>query len=208
MIFDREFDESLWLIVKNDRKNRMKVLEFIKSIPYEFILKIQNVLIEYNVYKLENEGVPFSDRKYRCFNGGLYVSNGDLYSFNVDIQNDSLFISRSTRRYARQFSDFSILLSSYKEDVNNYETQEIGKIFYDFHDKVSSPNDISFEMGDSIVYSSVKVPFGNLLFSNTNNGIIKFCGLDRDSIPADYNLECVENKLVRRRSFGKEKNDI
>lgn len=33
MIFDKDYDTSLWFILKSDEKNRKEIVEFIKEIP-------------------------------------------------------------------------------------------------------------------------------------------------------------------------------
>ena len=68
MIFNSEFDKSLWLMIKGDIKNRKKIVDFVKSIPYELILDIRDNLVEYDKYKMDNIGIDYDDREYRCFN--------------------------------------------------------------------------------------------------------------------------------------------
>ncbi len=41
MLFGKVYDDTLWLMLKADNKNREKIIEFIKELPEEVILKIR-----------------------------------------------------------------------------------------------------------------------------------------------------------------------
>ena len=55
MLFDKNFDKSLWLLIKGDRRNRGKIVDFVKSLSNEFIVMIQEGLLEYEKYKKDFE---------------------------------------------------------------------------------------------------------------------------------------------------------
>ena len=76
MIFDEEFDQSLWCIIKGDKKNRNKIVNFIKELPQEFIEMIRNGIEEYR--KIED---PFESDE-EIF-GEYETQNNVIYHFDI-----------------------------------------------------------------------------------------------------------------------------
>jgi hypothetical protein len=56
MIFDKDYDASLWFILKSDAKNRKEIVEFIKEIPEELLEKIKE-----SINKAKKEEFDFQD---------------------------------------------------------------------------------------------------------------------------------------------------
>lgn len=212
MIFDNNYDRVLWLIIKNDKSNRDRIISFIKSIPEDFVIRIQNTLVEYNKYKLDNENIPFYKREYRSFHFEMNYGEEYLYSFNVDIENDCLYVSRNRLRCAAYFSDFKLILKNY--DSNNKElfmTQEIGGISYDHGNNFVSPGVVYSGSCTDIGYSVMNILCNNLLLlSSDNKGNFRMCGINNREIPILEGREDINSKLVRRRkrNTGKDKYDI
>ena len=94
MIFSNNYDKILWLILKNDKINRERILEFIENIPLEFLENIKDSIREYEEYKLDN---CFSKKK-KNFYGEYYIGCKYLYHFNIDKDCDTLFVGRHTNR--------------------------------------------------------------------------------------------------------------
>lgn len=64
MIFDKDYDASLWCIVKADRKNRKEIMDFINEIPEELL---ENIRI--SIEKLKKGEFIFDGETsdfYRC----------------------------------------------------------------------------------------------------------------------------------------------
>ena len=189
MIFNCEFDKSLWLMIKGDIKNRRKIVDFVKSIPYDFILSIRDSLIEYDKYKIENVGISFDDREYRCFDKQMYNNVGELYSFNIDVRKDTLSIARSiyVMGLGTYYKDFSIELVNINKDLNLSKINDIGKVCY----LMNGVNDLK-----KIGYGIMDIGLSNVLMSSLNNDIYRFCGFV--NVDKDINLE-LDSKLIRIR---------
>ena len=48
MIFDREIDETLSIILNNNCKNSLEIAKFIKNLPQDFILLIREKICSLN----------------------------------------------------------------------------------------------------------------------------------------------------------------
>lgn len=107
MIFDKEFDKVLCLILQGDKENRDKILEVIDSIPIDLYCQIKNALLKYHDY--EDKNVDIHDRETFCLTGEYMTDKQVKYSFSIDMLLHSLNISRD--------KDFTITL--YKEAIVN-----------------------------------------------------------------------------------------
>ena len=200
MIFNSEFDRALWLMVKGDIKNRRKIIDFIKSIPSELILSIRNSLLEYDKYKIENEGISHEDREYRCFNKQIYNSIGELYSFNIDIRSDILSITKSIYIMGAYYKSFSLELVNMDRSIELSKVIEIGNISYSVEGVRNLRN---------INYGIMDIGLINVLVSSVNNGVYSFCGFV--NVDKDINLKLDNNsgKLIRtKKNIGDEKINV
>jgi len=188
MIFNSEFDKSLWLMIKGDIRNRKKIVDFIKSIPDELILSIRDSLVEYDKYKKENEGISYDDREYICFNKQIYNKVGELYSFNIDIRKDMLSITKSIYVMGAYYKNFSIELVNMDRNIDLSKIIEIGRI-------CCSVNGVGLLKKTG--YAIMDFGLTNVLLSSINNDIYRFCkfvNVDKDiSLELDNNL----GKLIR-----------
>lgn len=177
MIFDRERDKILELIANNDLENQDKILNFINDIPVEFLIIIQKGIEEYNKY-IENKD---KNKKKKIFCGEYNVDNKYLYSFEID--NDILYVCRSSFKYGVYFRDFELRLGKYSPFE---KIQNIGGISIDYNVEtqpylyLKDYTDINYEIRNGF--------FGRVLCSKKNDGSRK--------------------KLVREKNIRKDKNDI
>ena len=201
MIFNNEFDKSLWLMMKSDIKNRKKIVDFIKSIPYELILSIRDNLIEYDKYKIDNMGIDFNNREYKCFNKQIYSSVGELYSFNIDVRRDTLSITKSIYVMGAYYKNFSIELMNINKNLNLSKINDIGVMCYST-DGVGNLKKVNYGFMDMGLF--------NVLLSSVNNDIYRFCGFV--NVDKDIDLELNNNveKLIRikKRNNGDEKLNV
>lgn len=192
-----EYDKALWLILKNDNRNKKKILEFIRTIPSEFIFNIQDSIKLYNMMK--NSDLSVDDLKTRNFNGEIYTGDGYFYSYSIDIEKDMLFIGRSIYENGAYYNDFRLSLNSVdlNIDKNNLVNYNIGGIL----------SASLFEERISINYNVSNTRLGSYLFKCINNEQYRLCGFLSRDIPDDYNLENFENRLVkiRKKYIGDEK---
>lgn len=192
MIFN-SFDRALWLILKNDKKNRKRILEFIRTIPNQFIMDIQKSIDEYNKYKINNIGIDEDDVNKRTFSGEIYTKDGYFYSYQIDTYKDMLFIGRSIYENGAYYNDFRLSLSSVDSNVNNLSNQNIGGIL----------SSSLFEERFSIDYSLFSSKIGILMLKFINNNNYRLCCILNRDIPDNYDLEEFENKFVRIKKIYK-----
>ncbi len=86
MIFDNDYDNSLWYIVKADKKNRKELVDFLKEIPEELFDIIRKAIKEINGGYLEDTNDPISFR-YKCKNSDFYYDcNIDSFDMGINIE--------------------------------------------------------------------------------------------------------------------------
>lgn len=126
MIFDRDYDASLWYIVKADRKNRKKISDFIKEIPEKLL---ENIRIA--IKKLKNGEFHFDEETsdfYRC------VSKNNprvYYYFQID-EDECLTITKSLYDGVNDDDLFELMLfpvsQEYANELENFEEEWIGTV--------------------------------------------------------------------------------
>ena len=196
MLFDNNFDKTLWLLIKSDRRNRGKIIDFVKSIPDEFILMIQEGLVEYEKYKLENDCISFDDREYRCFDNQMYNSMGELYSFNIDTKKDILSITKSIYILGAYYRNFNIKLKNLSNINDKSNMKDIGNMCYAI-DGVGNLRKISYDI--------MNIGLTNVLISSSNNDIYRLCGVVEIDKDIDLNLDNINGKLVRIKKIDNRK---
>lgn len=212
MVFDKNYDNTLWLVLMGDKNNRDVIMEFIKSIPANFLYTIQNTLLEYNRYLLENENVPVKDRSYRAFNGDIYGSDGYLYSFNIDISSNTLSLFRNAYRYGLYFNDFELVLFPYNmiSQLVDFSKCMIAELNYDY-DQINTGSQVLLGDCTNVYYNLVKLPFGSVL-SSLNNDLFLFKKrislVDTENIPVDYNVSDMNNDRINKLVKSKKKKSI
>lgn len=207
MIFNKDYDKMLWLILKNDKGNRERILEFIKSIPSDFLVKIQDTIKEYEEYKLSDD----KHLKMRNFNGKFYDGEKYLYHFSIDKDRDTLFVGRNAFKYGKIFNDFGLLLfnGSNVNQINTFDEYVIGNISFDY-ELINDGMRIVQGKYTFIDYKLLDVMLGKVIVTSNRDWIMfknRMVFVDINNVPDNYNLGDV-NILVRKRIFGKEKNDI
>ena len=197
MILDNNFDKILGLILRGDKKNRNKIIDFFKSMPNEFILMMRNSLEEYNNYKIENKDIPLIDREYKCFDKQVYDSIGDLYSFSIDTKEDIISIRKSICINGGYHSNFIIELINIDKDMSLFDVNNIGNISYCLNDNLANRGYTYLGKIKNVSYGLMNVSFGSILLSSINNDGLRICGFVDMENEIDLSLDTVSGKLVR-----------
>jgi len=195
MIFGKNYDKTLKLLVDGDNKNRDKIIDFIRSIPNEFLERIQKTIVEYDNYKLNNK----NNNKLFC--GDCYGVDGNLYSFYIDKDADILLLSKLVCNFGLYFNDMSLVLGAYNDNITCDLKKYIGYLICDYNYVVG---DKAVVLGDKtkIEYFLVNMPFNSYLLSYNPKCFLplKVNPVNLNNLDDNYRVDTIDNPLVRRRS--------
>lgn len=199
MIFDFDYDKSLWLILKSERINKDKIINFIKSIPkglYEDIYKSVKVYRE-EYYGIDDLEMVVDDRLY----GDIKSSKNNTFWYNIDLLDGSLFLGYGFLCNDKFYDIFEMKLLSYdgfKKDKCD-DLEEIGFINYDI---TSTERMITCCWKD---YNFINTSFGNYIVSilEDRNGRnkISLSRIDLRCLPDEIFIDDFNN--VKRLLRGK-----
>lgn len=166
MIFDKDYDNALWLLVAGNKKDSDKICNLIRYIPEEIYLKIQMAISDYYSEKLEkvNENVIYSDvfneiDEYCCSiivkikRGRLYLN---LYRWKEDIERIEEEYNLILKAVSSE--DLEDLLILDKNIIGKYSS-EVNNIKF-----LGCLTDVETSSYDR-KYFVKKVPFGYIVFS-------------------------------------------
>ena len=100
MIFDKDYDNSLWYMVLSDRKNSQELLEFIKQLPPQFMERVREAI---KLYK-DDEPIWDVDNFY-----DVPGTKDEYYYFDIEDDDGMITIEKN-----RKITD----------DPNNYKDAE------------------------------------------------------------------------------------
>lgn len=131
MIFDKEYDTSLWYMIKSDRKNRKAIINFIKEIPEDLLDRIQVALSKVKKGQLD----------YDSFNDEICMCKSEKdpnieYYFDIDDIDMSLTLSKEFNDGKMGQQLFEIVLYPFDLEeakrLEYYEEEPLGTIATDF----------------------------------------------------------------------------
>lgn len=144
MIFNNNYDKSLYLILNNDKKNKDIVLDLLNNIPAYFLKTIQSALKEdYKAYRFEYLG---DDKKiYTC----------------TKEEDNILYISRLSDKRGVYFTDLTLVLNPIDQIKLSklYIPEYLGTIKYDY----KCNNGVYSSECTEINYHIIKTNLGNHL---------------------------------------------
>lgn len=198
MIFNKNLDESLRLIIESDSKRRDKIVSFIKSIPEELFNQIYVQLEKYEKY--EENGIDIFDREDYCLKGECVNDYDKKYTFVIDMFDDSITIARYVPSSLNKFlqvddgytKTFEITLYSQNRfnNTDNFDEQRLGKIF----------NNVQ---NTSVDYKVIKTIIGNMVTYLDDYGFRRYQSFELNDNCDDLNIDSLNNisrnRKVRRR---------
>lgn len=203
MVFGGNFDRTLWLMLCANKYRKEEIMEFIKELPYDLILKIRKSLVVYNKYLSGDTSINLEELE------GKVATSSDMvyyYSFNCVCQ--SLSINSAILFDGKELDDISLTLYSVASDEYNdlrtFDYLSLG-VFTDLFMSDIMNDELCTVDSNSVYYDLVKMPFGKLMIDTMDS----FCErksrlVDFSRIPTDYNLSDIANaksmnNLVRKR---------
>lgn len=190
MIFNKELDESLRLIIESDGKRRNKLVEFLLSIPDELYQQIYFQLERYDKY--EKDGVSILDRDDYCLKGECLDVYNRKYSFIIDMFDESLTISRYIcsslssflnieDRYTKTFEIILYAKNRYN-NVDVFKEQRLGRVI----DKIDNVD---------VLYNIIKTKLGNMITISDGYLLKKYYKYDINKCLDELKLESLFNKV-------------
>lgn len=209
MIFSREYDKSLWLLLISDESKKDDVAGFVSEISQVLGDEIKSAIKEHEDYVASNCMVSSEDIEIMYFKGEVETSDGVLYWYDLISPTGVLYLGREVKVDEYYNQDLQICLEE-KATFNhrhskNFRKTEVGAITYGFKEELIG-DEICYVDSNSTECNLMKTPFGTLLLSTSYSlGSRKTNSKKIDMmIPKDYNVEDLSsrirlNRLVRRR---------
>ena len=85
MIFDKEYDESLWLIMNKDKKVAKELVYLFRTFPQEVLKSVRDLIKKYKEKIHEGLLLEELDELERQLFGSYMGDNGLLYYYKVDL---------------------------------------------------------------------------------------------------------------------------
>lgn len=192
MIFNEDFDRSLWLVLASDRYNREDIAKLIYNIPNELL---QSIVIQLNEY---NDSSREIDDSYKVMSKLDICANGDNCFYIIEMNRYEINI-----RVNCWFSDFDevyelTLISLSKNNLDDVNSRYIGSYTYDNYFLL--PND---SRNVDRQYNLISNVLFGLKFSKIDIGryskLISLRKMPNDIIMSDLESRKSVKKLVRKR---------
>jgi len=205
MIFDKKlYDRSLWLMLKADKDNRDRIIEFINDIPFELRKRIEESI---RIYKMgiKDNSILYGMEDKRL-SGSYETVRHVLYWYNIDVV-DSL--GTLTLGYSILYGDMyyeviEMQLVPYDDlyRLKYFDNEVIGNLMYDI---TMTKNFVS---GKEKKYDIINTPFGDfiLLILKDRNDKYRYelCKINIEKIPDNICIRDFQSKKnIKRLIRGK-----
>ena len=202
MVFNKDYDMSLWLILSGNKKTRKMVADFIRDIPEELYQKIHKSLVMYEVYDSDAKDIFLGDSDLLYLQENVIECEDKLYWYCIDMITGTLQIRKTFVIDGDLMNTIKFILYPIKkvdyENLKNSENISLG-ILFDTFIAIDS-NDISCSY--SISFDLVKKLFGRLAVDSFDYSLYrKYVNLvNVDMLPENFDLrDLAVNNFVRRK---------
>lgn len=114
MVLSLDYDKSLWFILKNDKKNRKKILDFLKRIPSNLYMKLLDRIRNNLIVDECNEEIV----------------NGIVYYYSIDSQDGSISLGAFHKKDVSENDIFMIKLYPFRDVNEDKKYVSIGSMLY------------------------------------------------------------------------------
>lgn len=203
MVFNEEFDRTIWIILASDKDNRFNIAEFIYNMPRELLEKIYNQL---KLYSSDNDNKAMKSNDFRK---ALRDKDGNNYFYTVDMDSQEIKINLKKWNSSSDKLEENIGLSLYAisiEDLTNIEEDfplYIGNYHYNTSGFLNPFSSTLVVLGDERDYEIFENTILGLKISVTDDNRT-FRRVNIKNMPQDISLSdlgdrCSVNRLVRGR---------
>ena len=170
MIFNKEFDKTLKLILDGDKNNKEIIIDFIRLIPGSLYGRIKSSLMNFDKIKKENTYLLDMED----IEGEFIVNNKIKYYFILDTILNCLTIGKNYLIDGYESMEFELKLYSDGSDTLSFGEQYLGSLYKSFDN-------------DKVDYELVNSVFG-LMFVSKNRHLVS-------SYKKIYRVENIKSKL-------------
>lgn len=185
MIFNKELDKSLWLILESDKKNRDRIKCFVESIPNDLYQQIYNKLDEYSEY--EKGHLNMFDLDDFFLKGECLGYLNKKYSFVIDIVGNSLSITESMliNGKFKDLIELTLFMGSRYNSVEISGRQSIGS----FTNYVTK-NVVNYDLINTLL--GLMIEYSNYDYRKCADGFKKYKRINTNLIVDELNLSSKE----------------
>lgn len=218
MIFNEDYDRSLWLILSGNKNNRERIANFIKEIPEELYKQIRKSLLRYREYLNKNRGILVCDREPIEFSGEFETAGDMLYWYSIDAVTGELEIGKGIKVEKEVLDVFQLTLypltkRQYRKmtTLNDYL---LGEIIFNYTEEEIN-GEICLVDSDSAEFKLITLPFDKTIVKSFESFPYmrdRFGFVDVKSSSQDYSISDLSNKdrlnrLVRSKRDRKKYRD-
>lgn len=205
MIFDKDlYDRSLWLMLKTDKKNREKIIKFVRSIPRELREQIKKSIYIYKEKIKDND--ELFDVDDDRLSGNIENSRHVLYWYNISSLDGSLSLGYSFLNEDKYYDAFEMKLIPYDDlyQLKYFDDEWIGTIDYDITTTESMTTCNEKE------YNIVRTPLGDfviaMLEDRSDRNKYEISRINLKKMPEEMFLKDFDGeKNIKRLIRGKKK---
>lgn len=183
MIFNRNFDRTLWLILNGEKYNKNLICDFICLIPESLKKQIDDAFVKYEEV-MNNSDTDILDRE--DIKGEFYVDNNKYY-FILDMVLDKLTIGIKmlfNGEYQKLY-ELSLYGDSFIDKIQKGDNYYLGRIEEFITNKV-----VNYELFNNFI--------GVIVLTKESNSFPIYKKININMIPDDININVVNNKIRKK----------
>ena len=200
MLFDKDYDASLWFILKSDKKNRKEIIEFLKDMPEVFLERIRE-----SIEQIKKDEFDFDGKDadyYKCHSRS---DSSIYYYFQIDKDNaltiTMSYTNGSTDKEMLELMIFPMNLE-YVKKLGFFEGEWIGTLTNNIRAKRISSNAELVDCNEN-EYNIYNTPVGCFISYSRDlfdgkKTLTVYKPLNTKKIPEEIEKEQIFSKNLRR----------
>jgi len=200
MIFGKDYDASLWYIVRADKKNGKELIEFIKELPNDLILEIRRIIERGRAMVEIEPGVE--EELFDLYDCVSEIDPHISYSFQVE-SDDALTITKTYTGEEGMQDLFELRLypvnPEYVKQMEYFQDEWFGQVVKSVR-TMPMANGYSLPEENKREYNIYNTPFGRLVSYNSELGekeITVFKTVKLNRMPKDIDVETLQGKGLK-----------
>lgn len=171
MIFGKDYDLALSIVLKCEKKYIEELINLLDELPKELVNQIH---IATSLIENKGEYSKLTTEEQKMMNGLVECMDGICFSFDIDVYDESLCISKKKKHdilnVYNPLYELTLKRYSYDDyyDLEFFEDEDVASIERDIDVgdiNISSDSIVSMISCEEIEYNIRKTPFGWFIFS-------------------------------------------